>query len=242
MFNYPAEAKDDFISDVMTEIFQREGRAIQSILTRGSTTTAFTTICALMQQWQWQWQCCNTGDQAVCRIIPNVIGARRVTSFVSNFALSLSLLCALIGLTIYVSFPAVSSTPSASTSRTSMDHVVGVEAPEDDSQFRPIMSKAEVRRIKNRAAAASSRRRRREEFHALEDRVAQLEMENAGLRYGLQCASPDGLALLMSEIDLLRAKLRATTVQEGEPNADEFSRLSLPAGMRFKVCFGLSST
>jgi hypothetical protein len=50
-------------------------------------------------------------------------------------------------------------------------------------------------------------------------------MENAGLRYGLQCASPDGLALLMSEIDLLRAKLRATTVQEGEPNADEFSRL-----------------
>jgi hypothetical protein len=50
-----------------------------------------------------------------------------------------------------------------------MDHVVGVEAPEDDSQFRPIMSKAEVRRIKNRAAAASSRRRRREEFHALEE-------------------------------------------------------------------------
>jgi hypothetical protein len=39
MFNYSAEAKDDFISDVMTEIFQREGRAIQSILTRGSTTT-----------------------------------------------------------------------------------------------------------------------------------------------------------------------------------------------------------
>ncbi|KAJ7877561.1 hypothetical protein B0H14DRAFT_2712665, partial [Mycena olivaceomarginata] len=100
-----------------------------------------------------------------------------------------------------------------------MDHVVGVEAPEDDSQFRPIMSKAEVRRIKNRAAAASSRRRRREEFHALE------EWKTAGLRYGLQCASPDGLALLMSEIDLLRAKLRATTVQEGEPNADEFSRL-----------------
>ncbi|KAJ7839463.1 hypothetical protein B0H14DRAFT_2587978 [Mycena olivaceomarginata] len=39
MFNYSAEAKDDFIPDVMTEIFQREGRAMQSILTRGSTTT-----------------------------------------------------------------------------------------------------------------------------------------------------------------------------------------------------------
>ncbi|KAJ7908535.1 hypothetical protein B0H13DRAFT_2016430 [Mycena leptocephala] len=123
---------------------------------------------------------------------------------------------------------------SASSSRTSVDHVVGVEAPEDDSQYRPIMSKAEqaeVRRIKNRAAAASSRRRRKEEFHALEDRVAQLEMENAGLRYGLQCALPEGLALLMSEIDLLRAKLRATTVQEREPTADEFSRfpVSLPS-------------
>ncbi|KAJ7829712.1 hypothetical protein B0H13DRAFT_2434948 [Mycena leptocephala] len=117
---------------------------------------------------------------------------------------------------------------SASSSRTSLDHVVGVEAPEDDSQYRPI---AEVRRIKNRAAAASSRRRRKEEFHALEDRVAQLEMENAGLRYGLQCASPEGLALLMSEIDLLRAKLQATTVQEREPTADEFSRfpVSLPS-------------
>ncbi|KAJ7848344.1 hypothetical protein B0H14DRAFT_2583039 [Mycena olivaceomarginata] len=31
MFNYSAEAKDDFISDVMTEIFQREGRAIQAL-------------------------------------------------------------------------------------------------------------------------------------------------------------------------------------------------------------------
>lgn len=39
MFKRSDEAKDAFISDVMTEIFQREGRAIQSILTRGSTTT-----------------------------------------------------------------------------------------------------------------------------------------------------------------------------------------------------------
>ncbi|KAJ7135486.1 hypothetical protein C8R43DRAFT_956002 [Mycena crocata] len=39
MFKRSKEAKDEYISGVMEEIFQREGRAIQKILTRDSTTT-----------------------------------------------------------------------------------------------------------------------------------------------------------------------------------------------------------
>ncbi|KAJ7027815.1 hypothetical protein C8F04DRAFT_1008089, partial [Mycena alexandri] len=39
MFMRSKEAKEDFISDELAEIFQHEGRAIQAVLTRGSTTT-----------------------------------------------------------------------------------------------------------------------------------------------------------------------------------------------------------
>jgi hypothetical protein len=39
MFRRSKEAKEEYISDALEEIFQREGRAIQAILTRDSTTT-----------------------------------------------------------------------------------------------------------------------------------------------------------------------------------------------------------
>ncbi|KAJ7021118.1 hypothetical protein C8F04DRAFT_1274108 [Mycena alexandri] len=39
MFTHSKEAKEEFISDTLSEIFQEEGRAIQAILTRDSTTT-----------------------------------------------------------------------------------------------------------------------------------------------------------------------------------------------------------
>ncbi|KAJ7434061.1 hypothetical protein FB451DRAFT_1063870 [Mycena latifolia] len=39
MFKHSNSVKDDYISHALVEIFQKEGRAIQSILTRNSTTT-----------------------------------------------------------------------------------------------------------------------------------------------------------------------------------------------------------
>ncbi|KAJ7080319.1 hypothetical protein C8R44DRAFT_895427 [Mycena epipterygia] len=45
MFKRSKEAKEEYISDALAGIFQREGRAIQAILTRDSTTT----VTALLQ-------------------------------------------------------------------------------------------------------------------------------------------------------------------------------------------------
>ncbi|KAK7034899.1 hypothetical protein R3P38DRAFT_3184341 [Favolaschia claudopus] len=39
MFKRSKEAREEYFLDAFTEIFQREGRAIQAILTRDSTTT-----------------------------------------------------------------------------------------------------------------------------------------------------------------------------------------------------------
>ncbi|KAK7057576.1 BZIP domain-containing protein [Favolaschia claudopus] len=95
------------------------------------------------------------------------------------------------------------------------------------------LSKREARLVKNRAAAFLSRQRKREEFELMEVRVAELERENARLlaiAKGDPAASADTVVqlrriaetdgALVSEVEQLRAQLRAAEQRERELNAE----------------------
>ncbi|KAF7362254.1 BZIP domain-containing protein [Mycena venus] len=91
------------------------------------------------------------------------------------------------------------------------------------------LSKREARLVKNRAAAFLSRQRKREEFELMEVRVAELEQENARLLAMAKGGSPSTAVprkkaesdeALVSEIEQLRAQLRAAEERERELNAE----------------------
>jgi hypothetical protein len=109
------------------------------------------------------------------------------------------------------------------------------------------LSKREARLVKNRAAAFLSRQRKREEFELMEmyvnvfcypcfiliysylSRVAELEQENARLLAIAKGGTPSAPAprkktdsddALVSEIEQLRAQLRAAEERERELNAE----------------------
>ncbi|KAJ6491839.1 hypothetical protein C8R47DRAFT_442740 [Mycena vitilis] len=91
------------------------------------------------------------------------------------------------------------------------------------------LSKREARLVKNRAAAFLSRQRKREEFELMEIRVAELEQENARLLAITKGGNPsppaprkkaDPSDALASEVEQLRAQLRAAEDRERELNAE----------------------
>ncbi|KAI0090676.1 hypothetical protein BDY19DRAFT_904951 [Irpex rosettiformis] len=78
------------------------------------------------------------------------------------------------------------------------------------------LSKREARLVKNRAAAFLSRQRKREEFENMEQRVAELEQENARLM-ALAHKKPEApKEELLSEVEQLRAQLAAAEARERE--------------------------
>ncbi|KAF8622754.1 hypothetical protein AX15_006844 [Amanita polypyramis BW_CC] len=86
------------------------------------------------------------------------------------------------------------------------------------------LSKREARLVKNRAAAFLSRQRKREEFEYMENRVAELEQENARLltlaQNGNSYSHPKQHGgELASEVEQLRAQLAAAKDRERELSA-----------------------
>ncbi|KXN87487.1 hypothetical protein AN958_08792, partial [Leucoagaricus sp. SymC.cos] len=112
--------------------------------------------------------------------------------------------------------PAPAKKPRAQVERTSSKDFV----PPDVSG----LSKREARLVKNRAAAFLSRQRKREEFENMEQRVAELEQENARLLVLTQTPQEADSIKLVSEVELLKAELAAARNRERELSAQLASR------------------
>ncbi|GJE97299.1 bZIP domain-containing protein [Phanerochaete sordida] len=95
------------------------------------------------------------------------------------------------------------------------------------------LSKREARLVKNRAAAFLSRQRKREEFETMEQRVAELEQENARLLALAQgSVKQEGPQELLSEVEQLRAQLAEAQRREQELNDALSQKSVLPAKVK----------
>ncbi|KAI0691510.1 hypothetical protein BC835DRAFT_1417077 [Cytidiella melzeri] len=109
---------------------------------------------------------------------------------------------------------------ASSTSTTSVSKKVRGSAVSTKDYVPPDvsgLSKREARLVKNRAAAFLSRQRKREEFETMEQRVVELEQENArlmALARGTTAKPPK--EELLSEVEQLRARLAAAEERERE--------------------------